>query len=281
MARRAAFAISVLGSAAILLSGCAAAVVPLVTTVAAGKKIADAPRRSDKTPPIKDKPKKPKDKDTKKEKAGQLLEIPPQPEKPLAPPAGYETLLSYTLATAGNAAPVGDHKSAQLANPAKLLPTRKDCGILPPAIILDLDTGNSIFDPAIALKPHAGIADMLAKFRSEGITIFWISAAPSRLAASVQRTLIATGLDPKGTDRILLSRDNDDSKQARREEAGNTHCIAAIAGDTRADFDELYLYLKKEGAAKPLDVLMGAGWFLTPLPLTPTPPNISADKGQK
>jgi hypothetical protein len=41
----------------------------------------------------------------------------------------------------------------------------------------------------------------------------------------------------------------------------------AIAGDTKSDFDELFEYLKDPHAAEPLDELLGAGWFLTPLPL--------------
>ena len=99
------------------------------------------------------------------------------------------------------------------------------------------------------------------------VEIFWISSLPAVQAGAVRRALGTSGLDPDGKDNLLLMRNADDRKQERRRELAGTHCIVAIAGDTRADFDELYAYLKDRDAAQPLEELVGAGWFLTPLPI--------------
>ncbi len=64
-----------------------------------------------------------------------------------------------------------------------------------------------------------------------------------------------------------MMRRKDDRKQTRRKELGETHCVIAIAGDMRGDFDELFLFLKDPASAAPLERLIGAGWFLIPLPL--------------
>ena len=54
----------------------------------------------------------------------------------------------------------------------------------------------------------------------------------------------------------------DERKQTRRDALAKTHCIVAILGDERADFDELYLYLKDRDAVVPPDAIIGNGWFL-------------------
>ena len=50
-------------------------------------------------------------------------------------------------------------------------------------------------------------------------------------------------------------------------------CVVALAGDERADFDELFQYLKNPAAAAPLEALIGKGWFLIPQPLTSPSPS--------
>ena len=54
-----------------------------------------------------------------------------------------------------------------------------------------------------------------------------------------------------------------------REQAAQTACLVAIAGDERRDFDELFGYLRDPTMATHFDSLLGAGWFLVPNPLAP------------
>ena len=108
---------------------------------------------------------------------------------------------------------------------------------------------------------------MLAALRLQEVEIFWSSTLPAVRAGEVRKVLTNSGLDPRGRDGLLLMRNKEDRKQARIKDLGETHCLIAIAGDRRADFDELYLYLRDKSAAQPLEELIGAGWFLTPLPL--------------
>ena len=70
------------------------------------------------------------------------------------------------------------------------------------------------------------------------------------------------GLDPTGMDTLVLMSDIGERKQTRRDAIANTLCPIAILGDERADFDELYLYLKNPDSAIALDASIGRGWFL-------------------
>ena len=84
----------------------------------------------------------------------------------------------------------------------------------------------------------------------------------------MRRALRASGLDPAGRDELVLMRYPEERKQTRREDFAKQYCLVAIAGDDRADFDELFEYLKNPTAAGPLDALFGKGWFVIPRPLS-------------
>lgn len=187
------------------------------------------------------------------------------------PPAGsFESLYRHALAMAQRDPVDAPRKSALLAAPGSFDPQTRECGILPPAVLIDLDPGQGVFDPQAAASPASEAGPMLQNLRLQGVDILWISAQSAGEAGAVRRRLVSSGLDPQGRDSLVLMRRNDDRKQTRRAELAQTHCLVAIAGDTRADFDELFLYLKNPATAAPLDVLLGAGWFLTPLPLDPS-----------
>ena len=66
----------------------------------------------------------------------------------------------------------------------------------------------------------------------------------------------------------MLMRDLDERKQTRRDELASEMCPVALLGDERADFDELFLYLKRPEAAIALEPMIGQGWFLAS-PLLP------------
>jgi len=158
-------------------------------------------------------------------------------------------------------------QSAILAAPGSLSPLRTDCSIRPPAVVVDLDPGTDIFDPAIVPAPNPALSQMLASLRLQEVEVFWISELAAVKAGEVRRSLVESGMDAQGRDQLLLMRRVGDRKQTRRRELSETHCLIAIAGDNRGDFDELFLYLRDKSAAQPLEELIGAGWFLTPLPL--------------
>ncbi|WP_209349278.1 hypothetical protein [Pontixanthobacter sp. CEM42] len=180
----------------------------------------------------------------------------------------YDALYSYVDSQARRDPVQSPRQSAILAAPGSLSPTRTDCSIRPPAVLIDLDPGDQTFDSSITPQANPALGQILASLRLQAVDIFWISKQPAIAAGAIRKSLVASGLDPRGDDALLLMRRADDRKQARRKELAETHCLLAIGGDTRADFDELYLYLKDTSAAQPLEELIGAGWFLTPLPLT-------------
>jgi predicted secreted acid phosphatase len=108
------------------------------------------------------------------------------------------------------------------------------------------------------------VAEGLGKLRKAGIVVLWISQLPAARAAAVAQALRSSGLDPTGTDQLLLVRNPNDRKQLLREDASEDVCVVAIAGDQRGDFDELFDYLRRPWEAFGLDTMLGNGWFLVP-----------------
>ena len=157
--------------------------------------------------------------------------------------------------------------SAILATPGSLEPVTSECGILPPAVLVDLDPAGGLLDLAKPFSPNPELAEALAALRLEDVTVFWISGIPAIEAGKVRTQLLATGLDPWGRDGLLLMRRAEDRKDTRRRDLTQTHCVVAIAGDSKGDFDELFNYLRNPDAALRLDSLVGSGWFLTPTPI--------------
>ena len=96
--------------------------------------------------------------------------------------------------------------------------------------------------------------------------MLWVSQASANQVASVAAALKSSGLDPTGADPILLVRNEDERKQVLREEANQTVCVVAMAGDRRSDFDELFDYLRDPRLETAYDAQLGAGWFLVPGP---------------
>ena len=159
-------------------------------------------------------------------------------------------------------------RSAILATPGSLDPVTGDCAIRPPAVLIDLDPAGKELDPSVAFAPNPELAEVLSALRLQNVAVFWISAASAGEAGRVREHLLTAGLDPWGRDGLLLMRRAEDRKDARRRELAQTHCVVAIAGDTRGDFDELFDFLRNPAAAAALEPLVGAGWFLTPAPIT-------------
>lgn len=203
--------------------------------------------------------------------SAQSFEAGANPADPLA------KMLTYSLAQAQVDLDEQKRQSAALIEPSSLRIDRQDCADRPPAIAIDLDPGRETFDPLTSATPEQGpelgpelgeggtqLAGALAQLRAAKVSIFWLSRLGENFAEPLRDTLAQANLDPQGADQLVLMRSLDDRKQTRREALSNSHCLIAILGDTRHDFDELYLYLKHPDAAIGLEPMIGEGWFLLP-----------------
>ena len=194
-----------------------------------------------------------------------LTELPP-PSGGIPTAGPWQEFASYALDRASGLADGDDAVSALLTPDSALtFQTRmRPCKAREPAVVIDLDTGESVFTPASAGQASPGIAATVARLREAGLIVLWVSQASANDVAGVAAALRASGLDPTGRDPILLVRNEDERKQVLREEANETVCLVAMAGDRRSDFDELFDYLRDPRLATAYDAQLGAGWFIVP-----------------
>ena len=190
-------------------------------------------------------------------------------------PSVFADMTAYVLEVIQNERSPKAGQSALLIDPSRLDARRTKCEAFgtgakrPPAVLIDLDDKNGIFDPTVIAPTYDGDAyGHLSRLREAGVTIGWMSALTAADAGGIRKALQASGLDVEGRDELVLFRYPDDRKQTRRGEFGSAFCLIAIAGDDRADFDELYQYLLKPGGAISLEPLIGDGWFLLPTGLS-------------
>ncbi len=204
-----------------------------------------------------------------------LVQLPTKPAVAVGPtliaPAmgnkstGYPSLAAFAISHANS--PQTDSALDVIDPNAPLsAPHRAQCGGQAPAVMIDLDPGLTVFDPA-STSATPGLSEALAALRSAGITVLWTSALPVEKAEIVHAALARTQLDPNRTDRLLLLNGAGDRKQARRNSAAHNWCVIAMAGDRRGDFDEAFDYLRDPDAVIPADSLFGDGWFLAPAPM--------------
>lgn len=148
-------------------------------------------------------------------------------------------------------------------------PKTVDCAGKPLAVVIDLDDQNdSDLISAETLYRQNGLVQALRSLRAAEISVIWLSDEPVSAAPTISAILEEGGLSENEADDFLfLDRGSDDRKQERRWDAARNYCIVAIAGDERADFDELYDYLRNPDGAISLEHMFGNGWFLTPPPL--------------
>ncbi|MCL6249766.1 hypothetical protein M3P36_01715 [Altererythrobacter sp. KTW20L] len=194
----------------------------------------------------------------------------PRPDGAAAPMAsGFAAFHNFAVARLAAPAPRGGRESMLLADPPSLDPALVTCANRPPAVLLDLDPANALA-PLVeggATPNSIELGSYLADLRQRGVTVYWITGHGPDAASAIRRRLVASGLDSTGRDPLIVTRFAGESKQARRRALGETHCLLAIAGDQRADFDELYDFLLDPAAAAQLERHVDNGWFLTPPPL--------------
>ncbi len=209
-----------------------------------------------------------------------VVEPEPEPEPAtVAPPAPLSPASTTSAITAHAAfhrfalerlaaSPAGaGRRSMLLADPASLDPTLQTCGPRPPAVLIDLDPANSLLPLVTTNRADPLLAALLADLRGRGVAVYWITGHAPGAAAAIRQQLVDSTLDPTGNDPLIVTRFASESKQVRRQTLGQTHCLLAILGDYRGDFDELYDYLRDPALADPLEVLVDHGWFLAPNPL--------------
>lgn len=198
------------------------------------------------------------------------------PLEPVAPEAskGFETFLAYAKAQAleakneAQAEPGSLQRdmplSALLQDAVALDGKRKSCPTVKPAVVVDIDSGDTPYKPGMALKSDPTLMLGLGELRAAGFMVAWQSSASAAYAGDLRMALRTSGLDALGRDALLLMRYPDDRKQKRREELAAETCLVAIAGDERADFDERFKYLRNPEDARSLDAIIDKGWFLVP-----------------
>jgi len=148
-------------------------------------------------------------------------------------------------------------------------PETMACEHKPLAVVIDLDdvTGRD-WIKAETLYRQNGLIEVLNSLRADEISVIWLSDQPAAASEQISAILNEAGFTQTESDDFLfLDRGAEDRKQVRRWDAARNYCIVAMAGDDRADFDELYAYLRDPDGAITLENMFDNGWFLTPPPL--------------
>ncbi|MBH5321625.1 hypothetical protein [Aurantiacibacter sediminis] len=176
---------------------------------------------------------------------------------------GMEQLAASAAEPDAEAAP----RSALLEDPTSLTPSRAPCEASVPAVLIDLDPAESVLPLGNGAVTDPSLVAVVEGFRREGIAIAWITDREPTDAGIIRGLLQQARLDPTGRDPLFVQRYPGETKQERRQALLETHCVLAIAGDERADFDDLYTYIRDPSLAAGLEPMIGQGWFLIPTPI--------------
>lgn len=162
-------------------------------------------------------------------------------------------------------------------------PKTMECKAKPLAVVIDLDdTTSPDWVKAATLYRQNGLIEVLLSLRAAEISVIWLSDQPVAASERISTILNEAGFTQSESDDFLfLDRGGEDRKQVRRWDAARNYCIVAIAGDDRADFDELYDYLRDPDGAITLEKMFDNGWFLTPPPLVEATEANSATSDEK
>lgn len=255
----------VLAGCSSMVSGCIAAVLPLAAGAVVVKRVDDIETRAAKL-----------DKAVEAASAGRamasdqgdiavrtdLTSLPTPDIIAASHGAEFATFRAYALAQAEVPPGSGQRPNAIIPDASDLALVRGQCGKQEAAVFVDLDPGRATFDPLAPGAPAGSLRDALAALRARGVKVVWFSRLGANFAQPARQVLVESGLDPTGQDEVVLMRDLGERKQTLRDEVAKRLCPIAMLGDERADFDELYLYLKNPDSALALDAMIGKGWFL-------------------
>ena len=146
-------------------------------------------------------------------------------------------------------------------------PQTISCDAKPMAALIDLDIAPGT--PAeMDIQRQNGFAELLETLRESGIRIVWLAETDERQLQPIL-DLLREGEEPvlRDTDLMLVGLPGSYRKQERRWALAASHCVVAIAGDRKGDFDELYDYLRDQDYAIRLEAFTGRGWFELPHPI--------------
>jgi hypothetical protein len=264
--------------AALALQGCVAAVLPLAAAGVIGKKQIDKGRDRAKQAEASFDP-----------QAVPIVTVGAEPEGRLAPlpiadPAGvlnpldrldrsgitnaYLPFARYAIDQAARQRRGEAVRSVVLVDEVSLTtPKTLSCDAKPMLAVIDVDVAPGT--PAeMDVERQSGFAAIVETMRESGIRIAWLADADeARLKPILD--LLREGDEPvlRDADLMLFGQPGGYRKQERRWQLARDHCVVAIAGDRRADFDELYDFLRDQSYAIRLEAFMGKGWFELPHPV--------------
>ena len=180
----------------------------------------------------------------------------------------YLPFARHALGEAAKRSKGGAARSAVLTENVSLSqPQTIDCGAKPMAVLIDLDVAPGT--PAeMDIQRQNGFGELLETLRESDIRIAWLAETDERQLKPIL-DLLREGEEPviRDTDLMLVGLPGTYSKQERRWALAASHCVVAIAGDRKGDFDELYDYLRDQSYAIRLEVFTGRGWFELPHPV--------------
>ncbi|WP_336987430.1 hypothetical protein [Altererythrobacter aquiaggeris] len=200
----------------------------------------------------------------------EITELPAPMAGNTAGPAGetgsYTAFTDFAVKRAQEDAGLARRPSAILQNPSRLDGKTQLCGRQPPAVLIDFDPDDDVFDPSAPGTISRDLQNALGTLADNSIEVLWISDLPENFAGEVVNAMRKSGISRVDGSALLLGAGEAGRKQLLRERAANRYCIVAIAGDEKGDFDEMYYYLRDPDSAIRLEPLFGNGWFLAPAP---------------
>jgi len=130
------------------------------------------------------------------------------------------------------------------------------CGDQPLSMVIDIDSTSQSNQ-----RSDLQFNEMLNQTRAAGISIIWLSNQYDiqiKVTSKLQNSIFF-----KDSDQISFVKKG--SKQLLRQSLSETHCIIAIIGDDKSDFDELFNYLRNPDQYIALNRFFEKGWFLRDL----------------
>ena len=257
-------------------AGCIAAVVPLAAGAALVKRHAEIEGRASKPSQAAATLAAASPRSDPKPVPTALTALPPPDHLAFPSNSAIPAFGKYALAQVEAKPASTGRPSAILATASELRVVRGQCRPTEVAVFVDLDPGRGTFDPLTPGRADLSLAAALSDLRARGVAVVWFSRLSTNFEGAARAALVQAGLDPAGRDEFVLMRDIGERKQSLRDEVAKRFCPIAMVGDERADFDELYLYLKSPDAAVALDAMLGHGWFLAS-PFLPPQPSVPGD----
>ncbi|MEQ1688070.1 MAG: hypothetical protein ABL874_05815 [Sphingopyxis sp.] len=269
-------------AAAMLLSGCVAAVLPVLAAGTMVKSEADRAEAAGvpPAPPVPAPPAMaPMSAEPRADYANPIAATTPALSA-LSP--NYQALVDHVRTRAALAAQGAPVTSLVLENALTLRePAYVDCEGRASAVLIDLDDAATGPVAAMTAQPGesagpqpAANADMVAalrQIRATNTRIVWITDLPEAAATTIGGWLHRTGLDGESNDTLYARAPGTERKQLLRRRAATQFCIIAVVGDRKSDAEEAYDHLRNPDAPLIIDANWGSGWFLLPPPLVSHP----------